>query len=180
MVIRMVNIDLVDALKGCGAVKFGDFVLASGKRSSYYIDIKIALTKPEILAEIARRMVKLLDGDKVAGMELGAVPIATAVAMLSHKEMVIIRKREKGHGLSGRIIGDVSTGDRITVVEDVTTTGGSLIDAINVLRAVGGEVKRALVVVDRDEGAVDELKKIGVELVPLLTAKELLRGEGIP
>jgi len=103
---------LVDMLIGCGAVKFGDFTLTSGKKSRYYIDIKQAITDPMVLSEIARQMTQGMQEDRVAGMELGAVPIATAVSLESKKPQLIIRKEKKGHGRDKLIEGKLEHGDR--------------------------------------------------------------------
>ncbi|MFW6041057.1 MAG: orotate phosphoribosyltransferase [Thermoplasmatota archaeon] len=163
-------------LEECGAIKYGEFTLTSGKKSSYYVDIKAASTDPEVLKIIAKKMSDLVDGDKIAGMELGAVPLAAAVSLETGKPFLMIRKKKKGHGTGGRIEGRLEKGERVTVVEDVTTTGGSSVETVNVLRDAGALVERVLVVVDRGEGATENLKDIDVELVSLVSAEELLRG----
>lgn len=161
-------------LEECGAIKYGEFTLTSGKRSNYYVDIKLASTRPDVLQMIASKMTREVDGEKIAGMELGAVPIASAVSLKKDLPFLMVRKESKGHGTGGRIEGDLEEGDVVTVVEDVTTTGGSAIETVEVLRGAGAEVNRVLVVVDRKEGAEKKLKDIDVELVPLITADELV------
>lgn len=161
-------------LEGCGAIKYGEFTLTSGKKSNYYVDIKLASTRPDVLQMIASKMTREVDGEKIAGMELGAVPIASAVSLKKDLPFLMVRKESKGHGTGGRIEGDLEEGDVVTVVEDVTTTGGSAIETVEVLRGAGAEVNRVLVVVDRKEGAEEKLKDIDVELVPLITADELV------
>ncbi len=162
-------------LEECGAVKYGEFTLTSGKKSKYYVDIKKASTNPGILKEIVERMAEEVDGTKIAGMELGAVPLASALSLETDIPFLMIRKEKKGHGTGGRIEGDLEEGEKVVVVEDVTTTGGSSIETVEVLRDAGAIVEKVLVVVDREEGAEESLKDIDVELKPLVTATELLK-----
>ena len=167
---------LVDLLISCGAIKFGEFVLTSGKRSNYYIDIKQASTNPRILRMIAKRMKDYARGyDVIAGMELGAVPIAVALSLESEKPFVIVRKQEKIHGTKKLIEGEDVNGKKVLVVEDVTTTGGSVIRAVKILRENGAIVDKVITVVDREEGAKERLNEENVELIPLVTKSEILK-----
>jgi len=166
---------LKEKLEECGAVKYGEFTLTSGKKSKYYVDIKKASTNPGILKEIVERMAEEVDGTKIAGMELGAVPLASALSLETDIPFLMIRKEKKGHGTGGRIEGDLEEGEKVVVVEDVTTTGGSSIETVEVLRDAGAIVEKVLVVVDREEGAEEALNDIDVELKPLVTATELLK-----
>ena len=161
-------------LEECGAVKYGEFTLTSGKKSSYYVDIKLASTNPDVLKTIAEKMATHVDGDKIAGMELGAVPLATAVSLETGLPFLMIRKEKKGHGTGSRIEGELEEGEKVVVVEDVTTTGGSSVETVNVLRDAGAIVEKVLVVVDREEGAEEALKEVDVELIPLVSAEELV------
>lgn len=168
--------ELVDMLISCGAVKFGKFVLTSGKESNYYIDIKQASTNPEILRTIAEEMKKYAEGyDMIAGMELGAVPIAVALSLATNKPYVIVRKETKAHGTRKLIEGRDVNGKKVLVVEDVTTTGGSVIKTIEILRQNGAEIDRVVTVVDREEGARERLTEHNVELIPLVPATEILK-----
>ncbi|MBI4393546.1 MAG: orotate phosphoribosyltransferase [Euryarchaeota archaeon] len=167
--------DIKSLLVKCGAVKFGKFTLTSGKQSEYYIDVKFATSDPEILHEIGVEIAGEAHGfDYVAGMELGAVPIVTAVSLATGLPSLIIRKKAKEHGTGSRIEGPFSPGKKVLLVEDVTTTGGSTLEAANVLRGAGLEVSRCVVVVDRESGAVANLSKEGVELSALVRVSELL------
>lgn len=167
---------LQDALIACGAVRFGDFTLASGAKSPYYVDIKRAVTDPDILRLVGDAMsTRAHDHDLVAGMELGAVPIAVAVAMASNKPFLMVRKQPKGHGTASRIEGAHAEGQRVLVVEDVTTTGGSSLQAVEVLRAEGLVVDTVCTVVDREEGAMEAFAKVGVRLESLVSASTLLK-----
>ena len=162
-------------LRASGALIFGDFTLASGKRSTYYIDKMKALTQPDVLRAIARAMAPLVGrADRIAGVELGAVPLAAAVAMETGKPYVILRKERKQHGTSKDFEGDLKTGETVVFVEDVVTTGGTLAKAIERLRGHGAIVTEAIAIVDREEGGREALAAIRVTLRALLTADELL------
>ncbi|WP_319506756.1 orotate phosphoribosyltransferase [uncultured Methanolobus sp.] len=168
---------LIDALKACGAVKFGDFTLSSGKKSTYYIDIKKASTDPatlKVIAKEATRVIKGHDIDNVGGVVLGGVPLATAVSLEAELPLVLIRKSGKDYGTGGRFVGEFQKGSKILLLEDVTTSGGSVKDAIVAIRDAGGVVDRVITVVDRDSGAEKNLSDIGVKLVPLVRASDLI------
>lgn len=167
---------LISLLKDNHVIKFGNFTLSSGKKSDYYVDMKKAITDPQILSQIAVIISKIITEDKidkVAGPALGAVPIATAVALESGIPMLMIRKAQKDYGTSKLIEGELNKGDKVIVVEDVTTTGNSLIKAIKAVIDNGGIVERAFVVVDREEGAVRNLKKEGFSLEALVSVSEV-------
>lgn len=172
----MSNQELIDELIGLGAVEFGDFVLASGKKSDYYVNIKRATTRTSFLKLVGRHMAPLASGaDKIAGVALGAVPLVVALALELDLPFVIVRKEKKEHGTKAVVEGSVNKGERIIFVEDVTTTANTLKNAILTIREMGGKVEKALCVVDRKEGASENLKGIGVDLIPLVTADELPR-----
>jgi len=156
-------------------IQFGKFTLASGRESDYYVDMKKAITDPRILSQIGEMMAEKIKDemvDKVAGPALGAVPIATAVSLTSGIPMLMIRKSKKGYGTSKLIEGELKQDDRVVVVEDVTTTGNSLLKAVEAVKDSGGLVVRALVAVDREEGARENLLKKGVKLEPLVTKSD--------
>jgi len=111
--------------------------------------------------------------DRVAGVELGAVPIAAAVSLETGVPFLIVRKEPKGHGTKRIYEGELHAGDRVVFVEDVVTTGGTLRTAIERLRAEGAVVDRAVAVVDREEGGGDALAAANVEFIPLLRATVL-------
>lgn len=166
---------LVDELKGY--IKKGDFTLSSGRKSSYYVDIKKAYTDPGILREIALGMANLISDEKpdgIAGMAVGGIPIATALSLETGIPFLVVRKELKGHGTYSRIEGEITPGSKVVVVEDVVTTGGSALSAVEVIRESNGICDTVLAVVDREEGAKENLLKNGVELRPLVSAKELV------
>ncbi len=163
---------VLELLKEVEAIQFGDFVLTSGKRSNYYVNIKKASTHPAVLKEIAKAMAKHVSGTRIAGMELGAVPIAVALSLETGIPYVMVRKGKREHGTGSQIEGELTPGEEVLVVEDVTTSGGSTLRTVEILREAGAVVKRAIVVVDRNSGAVELLAENGVELIPLVSSKD--------
>lgn len=167
---------LVEMLRK-NAVKHGSFTLASGKKSDFYIDIKNAYTKPEVLREITKEMAGLIKNekvDKIAGVAVGAVPLAAALSLESGLPFLIVRKELKGHGTGNKIEGELRAGEKVIIVEDVTTTGESVLKAVEVIRGVNALCDKVVVVVDRNEGARERLASHGITLLPLTTTRELL------
>ncbi len=160
-------------LKDMKVVQTGEFVLASGKKSNFFVNIKRASTDPKVLREIGREMAPHVGECKIAGMALGAVPIAVAVALETGRSFVMVRKEPKDHGTKELIEGEVVPGEKFVVVEDVATTGGSTMKVVNALRSKGAHVVKAIVVVDREEGAAQLLSENGVEFVSVFKAKDL-------
>lgn len=174
------NKKLKESLKACQALQYGDFTLASGKRSKYYIDIKRASTDPKILSVIAGDMevemkLKGIKADAIAGVVLGSVPLAVALSLRTGIPYVMVRKEKKDHGTGKLIEGVLTSGMKVLVVEDVVTSAGSSAEAIAILREAGAKVDFVLAVIDRQEGGAARLANIGVQLLPLLTAEEVLR-----
>jgi orotate phosphoribosyltransferase len=169
----MVN-RIAELLREHGAVEYGEFVLASGARSTYYINVKSALTSPEVLVAVGEEISRLEPFDVVAGVAVGGIPIAVSVSIASRKPYAIVRESEKTHGKSGRVIGNVG-GRTVLLVEDVTTSGGSVLAGIEALRAEGGTVRTVVTIVDRQAGAGGILEQAGVRLRSLLTADELVK-----
>src|SRR5467141_108248 len=163
------------SLKDAGALQFGNFTLASGRTSPYYVDIKRAVTRPDLLRMMADGMAPFAqDADRIAGVELGAVPIAAAVSLASDKPYIMVRKASKEHGTKKEFEGELNRGDRVLFVEDVVTSGGTLRGAIERLRAHGAVIEDCVCVVDREEGGKMLLAEVGVRLHALLVAKDLL------
>lgn len=163
------------ALKESGALQFGTFTLASGRTSSYYVDIKRAVTRPDLLRRIAEAIAPYAhEASRVAGVELGAVPIATAVSLVTDKPYIIVRKQLKEHGTRKEYEGDLAKGDKVLFVEDVVTTGGTLCAAIERLRRHGAVIDEVVTVVDREEGGRMALAEISVRMHALLRASDLL------
>jgi orotate phosphoribosyltransferase len=166
--------EIVRLLLDSGAVRFGDFTLASGQRSHVYIDVKRAWPDPARLRLLARALAaRIGDAERLAGMELGAVPLVVAVALATSRPYAVLRKAPKEHGTRQAFEGELPPGARVLLIEDVTTTGGSTVRSVEIVRAAGARVDRALVVLDREEGARERLTEIGVTLEPLVTLAEL-------
>ncbi|HEX3001781.1 MAG TPA: orotate phosphoribosyltransferase, partial [Methanoregula sp.] len=156
------------------AIEFGDFTLASGVKSPYYVDVKTAVTRPELLSAVAETIAVSYDFDVVAGVAVGGVPLCVATALAKKKPFAIIRASEKNHGKKNVIIGDVKDKE-VLLVEDVTTSGGSALYGINALRAAGARIDRVVTVVDREQGAEAMLASSGVRIIPLVRLSELLK-----
>ena len=168
--------DLVDAK----SLKRGDFTLASGAKSKFYFNMKETLFDPEgatLIADLILDEIAADDADFVGGLEMGAVPIAACVAMRSAQRAAplrgfYIRKQAKDHGVGKRIDVDLAPGAKVVVVEDVTTSGGSVLQAIEVIRAEGCVVTKAITILDRDGGASKLLADAELELFPLLRSSD--------
>jgi orotate phosphoribosyltransferase len=163
------------------ALLHGDFILRSGRRSSVYLDKYRFETDPALLGPIGAALAQLATASdprphRLAGPELGAVPLAAAAALASGIPFLIVRKAAKDYATEGLIEGVFEQGERVLVIEDVVTTGGALIAAIEALRAAGLSVERALCVLDREEGGEEGLAELGVRLEPLFRRADL----GIP
>ena len=157
----------------------GDFLLRSGRRSSYYLDKYRFETQPELLGVLGQRIasaVKELEPDaiRLACPVLGAVVLAASASMASGLPFVIVRDEAKDYGTANRIEGAFEQGERVCLIEDVVTSGGALTEAVEALREAGLECRTAVCVVDREEGGVDALARLGVRLEPLFRASELL------
>ena len=166
--------EVLSTLLDAGAVRFGEFTLTSGEKSDVYIDVKRAWTSPARLELLARALAaRVGPADRLAGMELGAVPLVVAVALRTGHDYAVLRKGAREHGTRQPFEGDIPKGARVLLIEDVSTTGGSTLRSVEIVRAAGGVVDRALVVVDRESGAAEHLAAAGVRLEPILTLSEL-------
>jgi orotate phosphoribosyltransferase len=172
--------ELIQALKECGALRFGDFTLASGVKSDYYIDIKMASTRPAVLSLISKLMAERMEqdgihADIIAGVVLGSIPLVTALSLQTGIPFIMVRKEKKDHGTGKLIEGVLPHGARVLVVEDVITSAGSALFAVELLRNEGAEVDTVLSVIDRESGGPEALEARGVSLVPLLKASQIPR-----
>ena len=160
----------------CGALRFGDFTLTSGKKSKYYIDIKKASSRPDILKRITEEFrSKWIDCTRVAGMELGAVPLIVALSLETNIPYLIIRKEKREHGTSKQIEGEDARGKRVLVIEDVTTSGGTVVKSIQILRENKAIVDEVIVVVDRETGAEEKIRNLDIAFIPLLSVSDILK-----
>lgn len=158
------------------AILHGDFTLSSGIKSSRYFDGRMATLWPEGAYLIGNSVFRILaeaGAEAVGGMTMGADPIATAVSIASHNDgkpmpAFIVRSELKKHGTQKRIEGPLQTGSRVGIVDDVLTTGGSVLRAIEAVEAEGCRVVKVVVVLDRCEGGVDEIRRRGYDFAALL------------
>lgn len=157
----------------------GDFVLRSGKRSSWYLDKYRFETEPEVLralgSSLAAAVAAYEPGTiRLAGPALGAVALAASASLSSGLPFIIVRGETKEHGTANRIEGPFEPGELVCLLEDVVTTGGALTEAVSALRDEGLVVRNAVCVVDREEGGSDALARLGVRLRALFRAEDLL------
>jgi uridine monophosphate synthetase len=174
--------ELVLSLADIGALQFGEFTLASGKRSPIYIDLRLVASHPAVLRLIARAYARLLRqsvlspeaGQRLAAIPYAALPIGTAVALELGLPLIYPRKEAKGYGLARQVEGEFEPGERAIVLDDLITTGGSKLAAIEPLEAAGLEVEDVVVLVDREQGGRDELEAAGYRLHAVLRLSEML------
>jgi orotate phosphoribosyltransferase len=165
----------------------GEIKLASGRTSDFYFNLKPTMLDPEgaaLLAELTLDALANDNVDYVGGLEMGAVPIAGAIAQLSYIQgrplpAIFVRKKPKEHGaklaVEGLAKGETLAGKRVVVVEDVTTTGGSALKAVEAVRDAGGEVVLVFTMVDREEGADEAFREAGLPFRSLFRAAEFLK-----
>ncbi|MCI4340957.1 MAG: orotate phosphoribosyltransferase [Thermoplasmata archaeon] len=157
-----------------GAVKFGKFTLTSGRESDVYVDVKQAWTRPDRLRPIAAALAeRVRDEQRLAGVELGAVPLVVATALATGRPYLVVRKPGREHGTGRTFEGDLPPGATCLLIEDVVTTGGSVAAAVELLRAAGAKIERVLTVIDRQEGGAERLATLGVQLEALATLASL-------
>jgi orotate phosphoribosyltransferase len=156
----------------------GDFVLRSGRRSSFYLDKYRFSTQPDLLQEIGARLGERVrevepEAVRIAAPELGAVPLAAAASLASGLPFVIVRSEAKGYGTGNRLEGVFEAGERVCLVEDVVTSGGAAVEAVRAVREAGLECQAAVCVVDREEGGADALARVAVRLWPLFVTAQI-------
>ncbi|HEY1514024.1 MAG TPA: orotate phosphoribosyltransferase [Gaiellaceae bacterium] len=180
----MTRDELAGALRDAAYLE-GDFVLRSGRRSTYYLDKYRFETRPDLLAPLGRAIAAAVrehepDATRLAGPELGAVALAAAASLESGLPFLIVRKEAKDYGTSNRLEGVFEQGERVCLVEDVVTTGGAALEAVQALRDAGLQVSSAICVVDREEGGSDAFARQAVRLWPLYRSSELRKDPANP
>ncbi len=153
----------------------GHFVLRSGAVSSYYFDKYRLTTRPAILRRLGVALAEMLppETDRIAGPELGAIPLATAVSLESGRPSVFVRRQAKEYGTAASFEGELEPGERIVLLEDILTTGGEAIRAARALRDFGADVLEIIGVVDREEGAAANIARAGFRYRALFTKRGL-------
>lgn len=175
---------LMIQLYEAGVVKFGEFTLKTGKRSSVYMDLRILVSHPTVLERVVNALYELIARDNLwpanpANFRLGAipeaaVPIGVALAVTSGFPLVYPRSSAKEHGIKTPMMGEYAEGDTVLLVDDVITTGASKLEAIEVYCNVGMTVSGVLVVIDREQGGVQELAQAGYKVHSVLSLREML------
>lgn len=160
----------------------GTFTLRSGRTSSYYLDKYLFSTRPEVLAPLAVMFAERIAvveaqtgrrADRLAGAELGGIPLVTAASLQTGKPCLFIRNKKKDYGTARQLEGKLEKGDRVILLEDVATTGGQALEAAEVLRGEGAEILALIATIDRLEGARENVEKAGVRFEALFTKRDL-------
>jgi orotate phosphoribosyltransferase len=153
----------------------GDFVLRSGKKSNRYFDKFLFETDPALLRRLGKHLAELIprDTQRLAAPELGAVLLGGAVSLETGLPLVLVRKEPKDYGTARQIEGRLAPEDRITLIEDVVTTGGDSLRSAQVLRDAGADVIHLVVVLDRGEGGEENIRRSGIPYSPLFRVQDL-------
>ena len=157
------------------AVLHGDFTLRSGRKSSWYIDKYLFTTQPEILDALGEMFAKNIPPSTtlLAGAELGGIPLVTTAAMASGLPCIFIRSQKKEYGTSRQLEGKLSGADQVVIVEDVATTGGQVLEAAEIIKECGATIEAIIAVIDRCEGAKENIESAGYQFVSLFTTQDL-------
>lgn len=160
----------------------GEFTLRSGRTSRYYLDKYLFSTRPEVLrplgALFARRIAEVEEAaglrvDRLAGAELGGIPLVTAASLETGRPCVFVRNQKKDYGTGKQLEGTLQKGDRVIFVEDVATTGGQALEAAKVLQDAGAQVLAIIATIDRQEGARENVERAGLRFEALFTKRDL-------
>ena len=153
----------------------GEFTLRSGRKSNYYLDKYRFETQPDVLSELGKLLAARVSGkvDRIAGAELGAVPLAAATSMACGKPCVFVRNQKKDYGTSKQVEGVLNAGETVLIVEDVLTTGGQVLEAAKTLKDAGAKIDRIVAVIDRLEGARENIEAAGYAFEALFTTADL-------
>ncbi len=171
-------IDVARSLHRIGAVKFGDFVLKDGRHSPIYVDLRVVIAHPAVLDQVARAMLETTRDvayDCVAGIPYAGLPLAVAMSLAGGKPLVYPRKEAKAYGTRKLVEGVFEPGARALVVDDVITTGGAKIEALQPLREAGLVVSDIVVVVDREQSGARVIEQAGLRLHSVIKIRPLLR-----
>ena len=174
--------ELGKILNRIGALKFGSFKLTSGEMSPYYLDLRIVPSFPDAFRRIIDLYIELIRNDigvdcfdRIAGIPTAGISIASIVAYLLKKPFVYVRTAERQHGRGRRVEGILLPGNRVLLIDDLITKGGSILKSAEAVRTEGGVVTDAVVLMDREENGKQNLAKDGINLHYLLTTTELAR-----
>jgi orotate phosphoribosyltransferase len=166
--------ELFEAIKSAALLR-GEFTLRSGRKSKYYLDKYHFEADPRILQELGKRFATFVTPQttRIAGAELGGVALAASASMASGIPFAIIRNAKKGYGTQKMYEGRLEAGDRVLLVEDIATTGGQVIEAARTITEAGATVERIVAVIDRQEGARENIESAGYAFAALMTKADL-------
>ncbi|MBP7934930.1 MAG: orotate phosphoribosyltransferase [Phycisphaerae bacterium] len=166
--------ELYQAISSAALLR-GEFTLRSGRKSKYYLDKYLFEAQPVILRELGERFAKYVGRSttRIAGAELGGVALAASTSMASGLPFVIVRNAKKGYGTQKMYEGKIDAGDRVLLVEDIATTGGQVLEAAKTLKEAGAIVERIVAVIDRQEGARENIEGGGFAFAALMTKTDL-------
>lgn len=174
----MKKTELIQQLQTIGAIKFGDFTLKSGRTSSVYIDLRVIVSYPRLLKTIAQALwekAAMLNFEHICGVPYTALPLATCMSVDNQKPMLMRRKEAKQHGTKQKIEGHFQPEQRCLIVEDVITTGSSVLETINDIHYAGLVTVGVISIVDREEGGKKRLEEAGYAVSSLLTLADILK-----
>lgn len=166
--------ELADRIRDASYLE-GDFTLRSGRKSSFYVDKYLFETQPDILEELGKRLAAKATPKTtlIAGAELGGVALAAAASMAAKLPFIIVRNAKKDYGTSKMFEGKIEAGAHVLLVEDIATTGGQVVEAAKVINEAGGTVERIVAVVDRGQGAAENISAAGFTFESLLNSTDL-------
>jgi orotate phosphoribosyltransferase len=167
--------DLIARIAEVALLK-GDFTLRSGRKSKYYLDKYLFETQPDILRALGERFAQRIDVnnvDRLAGPELGAIPLVTVAALATGKPTILVRNAKKDYGTAKQIEGVLKPGDRVVLIEDIATSGGQALEAAKTLTAAGAKIVKIIVVLDRQEGGREAIEAAGYKFEAVLTKTDL-------
>ncbi len=173
----MQKTQLIHSLFQIGAVKFGEFVLKSGKTSSIYLDLRQIVSHPQVLKLVATVLWEQISSqqfDLICGVPYTALPIATCISIQQNIPMIMRRKEKKDYGTKQQIEGSFRAGQRCLIIEDVITSGASILETVDDLTAAGLQIQDAVVLVNREQGGKENLQKKQINISAALTLKEIL------
>ena len=166
---------LVRRLFEIGAIRFGNFTLKSGIQSPFYIDLRVLISFPDVLARVGALMaaeVARCDADRIAGIPYAGLPLAVAASLAGGTPLIYPRREEKDHGIRRRVEGQFEKGERVVVIDDIVTDGASKFEAIQPLEEAGLVVKDLVILIDREQGGRERLARRGYALHAVLTISQ--------
>jgi len=175
IILRMTREQLARRIADLSLLR-GEFTLRSGRKSNYYLDKYRFETQPDVLIELGKLFAAHVTEkiDRIAGAELGAVPLAAATAMASGKPCIFVRNQKKDYGTAKQIEGVLNSGETVLIVEDVLTTGGQVLEAAKSLELLGAKIFAIVAVIDRQEGARQNIEQAGYTFEALFTTEDLV------